>query len=379
MTGVDWFALGFVVVTALLGLRKGLIASALSVAGIVVGAIVGARLAPELLTGGANSPYTPLAGLAGAAFGAVAFETVGALIGGSFRRAIPFRPLRGLDSFGGLALGAVSGLALVWVAGAAALLIPGQTSLRHSAQESVVLQRLYDVLPPTKLLKILARVDPFPQIAGPLLPVAPPDPALLNSAGVRSAAPSVVRVLGTACGLRIAGTGWVAAPSLVVTAAHVVAGESDTVVSTPRPARTLRAHAVVFDSRDDVAVLRVPGLKSRVLPTREPERGLPVAIVGYPENGPLSVVPGRLGSTTAVISEDAYGHGPVTRTITSLRGRVRHGNSGSPTIDAAGRVTSTVFASRLGSQGGFGVPSNIVVKLLQHAARRAVSTGSCTA
>jgi hypothetical protein len=287
--------------------------------------------------------------------------------------------LRGLDSFGGLLLGAVSGLALVWVAGASALLIPGQTSLRHSAQASVVLQRLYDVLPPTKLLKILARVDPFPQIAGPLLPVAPPDPALLNSAGVRRAAPSVVRVLGTACGLRIAGTGWVAAPSLVVTAAHVVAGESDTVVSTPRPARTLRADAVVFDSRDDVAVLSVPGLKTRALPTREPERGLPVAIVGYPENGPLSVVPGRLGSTTAVISQDAYGHGPVTRTITSLRGRVRHGNSGSPTIDETGRVTATVFASRLGSQGGFGVPSNIVAKLLQHPARRAVSTGSCAA
>src|SRR5215468_7988470 len=104
-----------------------MIASALSVAGIVVGAIVGARLAPELLTGGSNSPYTPLAGLAGAAFGAVAFETVGALIGSSFRRAMPFRPLRSLDSAGGLVLGAASGLALVWVAGASALLIPGQT------------------------------------------------------------------------------------------------------------------------------------------------------------------------------------------------------------------------------------------------------------
>src|SRR5262249_47607348 len=113
MTAVDWFALGFVVVTALLGLRKGLIASALSVAGIVAGAFVGARLAPELLTGGSNSPYTPLAGLAGAAFGAVLFETIGALVGSSFRRAIPFRPLRSVDSFGGLVLGAVSGLALV--------------------------------------------------------------------------------------------------------------------------------------------------------------------------------------------------------------------------------------------------------------------------
>ena len=77
MTNVDWLALAFVAFTALLGLKKGLIGSALSLAGIVVGAIVGSRLAPQLLTGGSNSAYTPLAALAGAAFGALLFETLG--------------------------------------------------------------------------------------------------------------------------------------------------------------------------------------------------------------------------------------------------------------------------------------------------------------
>ena len=47
---------------------------------------------------------------------------------------------------------------------------------------------------------------------------------------MRAAGHSVVRVLGTACGLGVEGSGWVARPGVVVTNAHVVAGESDTTV-----------------------------------------------------------------------------------------------------------------------------------------------------
>jgi S1-C subfamily serine protease len=377
VTKVDWLALAFVAVTALLGLKKGLIAGALSVAGIVGGAIVGARLAPQLLTGGSSSPYTPLVGLAGAAIGGLVFETLGAIVGSMLRRALSLPPLRTLDSIGGLVLGGASGLALVWVVGASALLVPGQTELRHAAQKSFVLQELYDAVPPAKLMKILARVDPFPSIAGPLAPVAPPDPGLVRSPGVRRAAPSVVRVLGTACGLRITGSGWVAASSLVVTAAHVVAGQDDTVVEAPSSTRGLQATVVAFDKKNDVAVLRVHRLRLRPLPMRKPVPEEAVAILGYPENGPLTVVPGRLGTTTVVLSEDAYGHGPVARTITSLRGEVRHGNSGGPTVDKAGDVTTMVFAARVGKQGGFGVPSDIVRKDLRRVYAGAVSTGDC--
>jgi S1-C subfamily serine protease len=376
VTKVDWFALAFVALTALLGLKKGLIASALSVTGIIVGAFVGARLAPQLLTGGSSSPYTPLAGLAGAAFGALLFETLGAFLGGMARGALPLPPLRALDSAGGLVLGAAAGLALVWVVGASALLIPGQKDLRRAAQQSVVLQRLYSALPPSSVMKILARVDPFPSIAGPLAPVAPPDPTLLDSPGVRRAAPSVVRVLGSACGLRIAGSGWVVAPSLVVTAAHVVAGQEDTTVTSSR-VRRRPAVVVAFDRTNDLALLRVSGLRLRPLALRKPTSGQPVAILGYPENGPLTVVAGRLGATSVVLSEDAYGHGPVARTITAVRGDVRHGDSGGPTVDTAGNVATTVFAARLGSKGGFGIPIDVLRKLLRGDLSHAVSTGAC--
>jgi S1-C subfamily serine protease len=375
VTAVDWLALVFVALTAILGLRKGLIASALSLAGIIIGAFVGARLAPHLLSEGSTSPWTPLAALAGAAFAAVILETIGTLAGRTLRGSLPARPLTTLDSVGGFVLGGAAGLALVWVLGASALLVPGQTSFRRAAQKSEVLQQLYDAVPPAKFMRLLARVDPFPAIAGPATPVRPPDPRLLRSPVVRAAAPSVVRVLGTACGLRVAGSGWVARPDVVVTAAHVVAGEKDTHVQTST-GRRLRAHAVAFDSRNDIAVLRVPGLGLRALPLAKPHAGRAVAIIGYPENGPLSAVPGRLGPTTEVLSEDAYGRGPVPRTITSIRGEVRHGNSGGPTVNAKGAVETTLFAARLGSGGGFGVPTGVVRNVLARPASR-VSTGAC--
>jgi S1-C subfamily serine protease len=167
----------------------------------------------------------------------------------------------------------------------------------------------------------------------------------------------------------------VARPGLVVTAAHVVAGETDTAVTT-LSGTTLRAAAFAFDSRNDVAVLRVPGLTARPLRLVDPRRGTSVAIIGYPENGPFDAVPGRIGSTATVLSQDAYGRGPVTRTVTSLSGPVRHGDSGGPAVDASGAVQTTVFAARINGGGGYGVPAPLVRRALA-SARGPVSTGPC--
>ena len=377
MTRVDWFALGFVALMALYGLRKGLIASAFSAAGVIGGAIVGARLAPHLLSGGSRSPYTPVAALGGAIVLAILLEAVGSLAGNTLRSGLRLPPLRALDSAGGFVLGAASGLAIVWVLGAAALLLPGQTSLRHSAQQSLVVRRLDAIAPPRRLLEALARVDPFPSIAGPIAGVAPPDPRLLAASGVRAAAPSVVRVVGTACGLSIEGSGWVARPGLVVTAAHVVAGEHDTAVQVFGTGSPLRATPVAFDARNDVAVLRVPGLGAKPLRLVDPQQDAAVVILGYPGDGPFDAKPGRIGRTVAVLSQDAYGHGPVSRSITSVRGEVRHGDSGGPAVDASGRVQTTIFAARVGSTGGYGVPPEAVRKALD-GARGPVSTGPCS-
>ena len=375
MTIVDWLAVALVLVAALGGAAQGFVWSSLSLVGLAVGAVVGGRIAPLLLAGGAHSQYAPVIALAGAVTFALVFEVIGSTVGAALRRR-ERRFLREADSMAGVVAGALIGLVVVWVLGAMALQLPGQTKLRRAAQRSLVLRHLNAIVPPGTILNALARIDPFPRLAGPPVPTQPPDPRVLRQPGVRAAAPSVVRVLGTACGLGVEGSGWVARHGLVVTAAHVVAGETDTTVTTVS-GRTLGAQAVAFDPRNDVAVLRVPGLSARPLRLADPKYGTAVAIVGYPQNGPFDAVPGRVGSTVTVLTQDAYGRGPVARTVTSLSGDVRHGDSGGAAVDASGAVQSTVFAARVSGTGGYGIPAAVVRRDLKNT-RVSVTTGPCT-
>src|SRR6187200_2978211 len=121
-------------------------------------------------------------------------------------------------------------------------------------------------MPPSgPLLNALARFDPFPRINGPEVKVAPPRQGITADPDVNAAQASVVKILGTACGLGVEGSGWVAGPGLVVTNAHVVAGQEDTRVLLRGRQPGLDARTVAFDPRNDLAVLRVPGLDAPAL------------------------------------------------------------------------------------------------------------------
>ena len=102
-----------------------------------------------------------------------------------------------------------------------------------------------------------------------------------------------------------------------------------------------------------------------------------MAVLGFPENGPFTVTPARIGRTSVVLAEDAYGSGPVTRPITALRGVVRHGDSGAPAVNSRGAVEAMVFAARIGAVGGYGVPIDVVRADLDSANAAPVSTGKC--
>ena len=137
------------------------------------------------------------------------------------------------------------------------------------------------------------------------------------------------------------------------------------------------AQVVAYDPHNDVAVLRVSGAAAIPLRLVDPRPGSVVAILGYPENGPLTATPGRVGRTAVVLTEDAYGNGPVSRTITAVAGSVRHGNSGGPAVDRSGAVESTIFAARIGAPSGYGVPASVVRRALDSATGSPVSTGAC--
>ena len=384
MTPIDFVIVAFALVFALVGFARGFFVGVLSLAGFLFGAWLGTRFGPPLareiglLPGGNQSPYAPLFGLFGAILAGTILSAGAEGIAGSLRAGVRSSALGALDGLLGAALAVLLALGFAWVVGVIVLQTPGVRDLRRTVQKSVILGELNETLPSDTLLKALARFDPFPRIDGPEVDVGPPREGVASDPDIRRAGDSVVKVLGSACGLGVSGSGWVAAQGVVVTNAHVVAGQDDTSVQT-RSGNRLDATAIAFDVKNDIAVLRVPGLE---LPALEFAREVKVseagAVAGFPRSGPFQIDAARIGQTRVVISQDAYGRGPVRRRITAFRGRVQPGNSGGPVVDLAGRVSGTVFAESVGggTRGGYAVPNVTVGRVLASAGDR-VGTGPC--
>jgi S1-C subfamily serine protease len=385
VTGLDWLILVFALLMGFWGYQQGLIVGFLSLGGFAVGAFLGSRLGPALLPEGSHSPYAPATALAGALLigGILAVSLEGIAL--SVRRRLLGPRLRRptiaiAESSGGALLLIALALALAWLFGAVALNAPGAKGLRTAVQRSAILKALNRAFPPSSsLINALHRIDPRVAVQGPSPNVAAPDSKIATDPEVRAAGNSVVRVLGTACGLGVEGSGWIASPGLVVTNAHVVAGESDTTVTQAGGGSSLDAVPVHYDPSNDLSLLRVNGLTGRPLSLSPDVRtGTPGAVLGYPENGPFTISPARVGITGPVVTQDSYGRGPITRELTALRGEVHSGNSGGPLVDADGRVMGTVFAATTqGKPGGYAVPNDVVAHALSDSTGE-VSTGPCT-
>lgn len=374
----------FTLAVAAIGFERGLVGSAVPLGGFIAGIAVGARIAPSLLADGAESPYAPAVAAGGGVllglFLAVALEGVGVGLSARMRAN---RATRALDALGGAVLLGVLALAAAWVFGAVALTASGSQTkeLRETVQRSRILVALNDAFPPSgPLLNALRRIDPSQSVRGPDADVARPDGRVADDPEVAAASRSVVRVRGTACGLGVEGSGWIAGPELVVSNAHVVAGQDDTTV-TDAAGTELDAQVVHYEPRNDLSVLLVPGLGGTPLDLDpNPRRGTSAATIGYPGGGPLTITPARLGRTGEVTSEDSYGRGPVKRSMTPFRGEVRSGNSGGPVVDTDGQVLTTVFASSLGGgdAGGLGVPNDVARRALG-GRLEGTDTGPCAA
>lgn len=363
-----------------IGYRQGLLVAGLGLGGFAGGAVIGARLAPLLLEGGAASPYAPgIALLGGVVIGglsATLLESVAVAIRARF---LSGGLSRSVDSLGGAAALVALAVGIAWVLGALALNAPALRGVRDDVQRSVILSAVNGVVPPSgPILNVLNRIEPTPELSGPSANVGEPRRAILSDRDVLAASDSVVHVLGTSCGLTVSGSGWVAGPEIVVTNAHVIAGEEDTYVVT-RDGTELDAMPTLYRPDDDLAVLRVEGLDRPPLPlASEPRTGTNAAALGFPGSGEFSAVAARLGTTGEVSSQDSYGRGPIRRQMTSFRGEVISGNSGGPLVDARGRVLTTVFAATLKANPpeGLGVPNEIMREAIGEADGR-VGTGPC--
>ena len=375
MTLTDAVVIGWVLLSAVVGYRRGLAAQALALAGFAAGAWVGARLAPHALSANARVTWQPVAALIGAVVGGALAQAATSPVAHMMRRRMIRGTIAVFDSAGGLVAGAALGLGVAWLIAVTALHQPA-LGLRSDVQSSTILPRLVRWLPAQSLIDAIARFDSLPVLgAEGVSSLPPPAQHVAATKGVARAEQSVVEVEGTSCGLTLQGSGWVVRPGLVVTNAHVISGEHDTRVLTAHSSYT--AVPVYVSAVHDIALLRVAGLPLHALSTRSTTpSGTGVALVGYPGGGPLTVSPGRVGKPTIIVTHDAYGHGLSPRTVIPLRGSVRHGDSGGPAVDRSGRVVAMMFAATEDWRGGFGVSVADIRNALAGPLRRA-PTGPC--
>jgi S1-C subfamily serine protease len=373
-----------VVVAAAAGYRIGLVARALSWVGLVAGLVVAARLLPVVLDRLESSqPGNRLVvALVVLLVGALGGQALGLAVGGRASLALP-RAGRPVDRGAGALIGGAGVLVAVW------LLLPAMADVQGSAarlvRDSRIAQVIHDAAPdpPDAVAALRDLVDEsgIPRVFDDLRrspETGPPPPASGISPDVlQRVAASTVRVEGEACGRLQEGSGWVAAPGVVVTNAHVVAGEDGTSVF-PEGGGEEDATVVAFDPARDLAVLAVPGLGAAPLAMADPERGDIGAVLGHPGGGPLEVSPFEVVDQVEAQGRDLYDERTTLRSVLVLAAELAPGDSGGALVDPDGSVIGVAFAIAPDRSGtAYALDPEEVRAVLDEATGAEVSTGPC--
>ncbi|MDP8928922.1 MAG: MarP family serine protease [Actinomycetota bacterium] len=387
MNWVDLLLVVIIVAWAVHGVWLGAAIQVLSFGGVIGGLALGSAIAPAVARLTPDQVMRLFLSLAVVFLSAAVLGGIGRQIGVRLWGALRSLRLSRIDAAGGAVVAAIAALLSSWLVAS----MFATASLREMAapiQNSVILRTVDEVMPPApsvfapvQALVGLGKLPPAfaglePQPTGPL--PAPPEPVV--RAALARAADATVKITGTGCGGISEGSGFVAAPGLVITNAHVVAGIDQPNVI--QDGRRSRATPVLFDPQLDLAVLRVSGRTVSPLPLvpTEVARGTAGAIVGYPEGRPLDAEPAVVLRQIEAVGRDIYSEALTRRRVYQLRTRVLPGNSGGPAVDAAGSVFGVVF-SRSAAQDdvGYALTSDAVLPRLEEARGRQarVDTGPC--
>ena len=378
MTALDWIIVALTLTTAAAGYFQGFVVGAATLAGFAVGLFLGARLGQAVVADGSQSPYAPLFGLGGALIGGMLFGSALEALGYGLRRRITGPSLGIVDGLAGAVLSTGVALGLVWLGGSVVLQAPQAHGLRDDIQRSSILRALNDLLPPSgPILNALARFDPFPRIDGPPVDLPAPRAAIARDPDVRLASRGVVKIQGTACGLGVEGSGWVARDGIVVTNAHVVAGEDETTLQRSDGSE-VRAQVVAFDPNRDLAVLKASDLDRRWLNRSSIEVGGVGASFGHPQGGALRAAPFQVGEVTKATGTDIYHRNEITREVLVLAADLQPGDSGSALINPRGEVVGVVFAIAIDRPGvAYALARSELDAVLAGDLTREVDTGPC--
>jgi hypothetical protein len=381
---VDLVIIVWVALAALRGRSLGALTQLLSlvgfVAGLAIGAAVAVPIAGRLHVDVARTVVTVGVVLGAAVLGAIGGNTLGKWSNVTMRRL----HLGSVDAVCGAVVAALGALLSAWLV--AGLFTQSSVGwLARPIQHSAVLTALDAVMPPVP--SVIARAQAFvsnevfpvafaavtqPTTTSVQLPTTSETDAL--AARVES---SVLKVVASGgCGVTRDGTSFLVAPDLLITNAHVVAGE--TMLSVDDGGAVIDPTLVVFDPSLDIAILRVPGLALRPIPLHAAlvPTGTKGAVVGFPGGGPRTATPAGVAGALAAQGRDVYGGGLVTRPIYAVTASVLPGNSGSPLISGNAAI-GMVFSRSLSQPGlAYALRASALVGAVTRASRLTTPVGS---
>ena len=356
MNTLDLVVLVLILGAGVGGWRLGFVARVFAWAGVAVALALGIRFVPKIVTvfGGDKPQNRASVAVLFLVLVALLGQTLGLGVGGVVHRATPGRRrLPRWDRLAGTAIGVFGVLALLW------MVIPSLATAKgwpaRMARGSTIVAAI-ERWAPTQPARFAAwgreiSDAPFPSALGPLQ--SPPNPGPPPGTSITAAVDSRVRastvlVTGRACNEIQEGSGWIAAPGLVVTNAHVVAGEHTTTVSDVSGV-AMPATVIAFDPVRDVAVLDVPALAAK-RPAPRPLRmadgvvGGLGAVYGHPGGGVLRASPARVGDEILAVGTDIYRTGTSKRHVYVLAAALAPGDSGGAVVNRNGEIIGMAFA-----------------------------------
>lgn len=370
------------------GWRLGFTARLLAWAGVAVGLAIGVAFVPRIVTAFGGSRAENRASIAVlflflvATFG----QTLGLILGTLVHRvSARDRPLPRWDRVAGATVGTLGVLVLLW------MVIPSLATAKgwpaRLSRSSAIVAAIQRWAPeqPSRFAAWGRTISeaPYPSALGTLQsppnPGVPPAGRLAPAVDARVRA-STLKVSGQACDSIQEGSGWVAAPGLVVTNAHVVAGEQATTVH-DESGHSFSARVIAFDPVRDVAVLAVPSLAARPLAIVDGSVGDVGAVYGHPGGGPLQAAPARVGDEILAVGTDIYRTAPSRRHVYVLASRLAPGDSGGALVDTTGRVIGMAFAIDPGHTATAYALTDAEIRAVLSAAQRSTrnpkDTGNC--
>jgi S1-C subfamily serine protease len=379
---VDLVVVLIAVLAAISGARQGVVIALPAFAGVLLGAVVGVRVAPLLIKDFTN-PATRVAFAVAILVLLVALgETFGVWCGRMIKQRIRNPKLAGVDNALGAVLQGAVVFVVAWMIALPLTSYAGLPGLSSALQRSTVLGAVNSIMPNSARqlpadLRQLFDVPDLPDVTNPfsrtpITDVGPPDTALQRSAVVQDIRPSIVKIHGS---------GFVIAPQRVLTNAHVVAGTDQVAVEVKDG--QLDAHVVYYNSDVDLAILAVPDLTAPPLhfdgnPARTGQDSI---VLGYPLDGDYTASAGRIRNRINLPGPNIYDDRTENRDVYTVYAQVRSGNSGGPLVETNGEVLGVVFGAAVDDPNtGFALTAQQVTSVLPAdptTLYRSVSTDQC--